>query len=345
MHTKLLQVLGLIALSAAALHSQPTNGPAYWSATMPDCSSLGTSAVQITNSSGAVIGYSCYVSGTFIWLATGDGWTSKIRVAAPASAPIGVDYTFYDNNGSNLTLDTRSSGGPSIASGNEVSFALSANQPAEVDLLGATSNAPNYVPLTTGTAYAVFYCPDATTCTDVLPQLIYLQHPTNPWLATVPLAWDSSVWTQWSAVGVDDGVTNTVSFVVYNQGTTATSFTVNVYDSKGTLVGSGRTPSIPPLPVLSNGAYGEAGTFGATLRSLIPSGVPSGVLKILIDGGAENSSVQMFQFSGPSLSSMQVAFDSAPSATAAVAAAVRSAQAKRARTVPTQRQVFGALSQ
>src|SRR6266446_2582014 len=96
MRMKSLHFLGLIALGAATMRGQPTNGPAYWSNTIPDCSTLGETAVAITNSSGGVVGYSCYVSGTFIWLAAGGGWSSAIRVAAPASAPIGVDYTFYD---------------------------------------------------------------------------------------------------------------------------------------------------------------------------------------------------------------------------------------------------------
>ena len=87
-----LRRIGLIVLAAAALHGQT-----YYSATKPDCSSLaGESAVAITNSSGTTIGYSCYVSGAFIWLAAGGGWGTSIRVAAPASAPIGVEYSFYD---------------------------------------------------------------------------------------------------------------------------------------------------------------------------------------------------------------------------------------------------------
>ena len=97
--------------------------------------------------------------------------------------------------------------------------------------------------------------------------------------------------------------------------------------------------------MLSDGSYGEAGTYGATLRTVITGGLPSGVFKILIDGGTVGSAVQMFQFTGPSVSSMQVAYDSAPSSTAVVAAAVRQAHAKRARTVPTQKRVFGALPQ
>src|SRR5271154_6965002 len=99
MRTKLVCFLGLIALAAGALHGQPTNGPVYWSPTVPNCSALGTNnVVSITNSLGTVIGYSCYVSGTFTWLAAGGGWTSAVRSGAPASAPIGVDYTFYDAN-------------------------------------------------------------------------------------------------------------------------------------------------------------------------------------------------------------------------------------------------------
>src|SRR5579863_10399124 len=63
MSRKYTHLLGLIALAAVVLHGQPTNGPAYWSVTMPDCSSLQETAVSITNSSGTVLGYSCYVSG------------------------------------------------------------------------------------------------------------------------------------------------------------------------------------------------------------------------------------------------------------------------------------------
>jgi hypothetical protein len=345
-----LHVLGLIALAAGALHSQPTNGPVYWSATKPDCSSLQETAVSITNSSGAVVGYSCYVSGTFVWFAAGGGWTSKIRVGSPSTAPIGVNYTFFDNNGNGLNVDTKSGGSSATASGNEVSFALTANQPSELVMFGATSSAPAYASTTTGTVYAVYYCPDATTCGNVLPQLVYLQQPTHPWLATVPISWDTAVWPTWSAEGVDDGVTNVVSFAVYNEGTTATSFKVHVYDGTGTLVATGTTPLIPPLPLLSDGTYGEAGTYGATLRTVISSPLPSGIFKILIDGGNENCAVLMLQFSGlqypaPSMSSMQVAYDSSPGSTAVIASAIQNAQAKRARTVPAQRQAFNALPQ
>ena len=215
MHAKSFRFFGVIAffgvivLVAGCLHSQPTNGTTYWSSTMPDCSSLQETAVSITNSSGTVIGYSCYVRGTFVWFAAGGGWTSKIRVGS--IAPIGVDYTFFDNNGNNLSVDTTSDSSSPITSGNEVSFAISASQPSEIIVLGATSNSPNYAPTSTGTVNALYYCPDATTCSTVLPQLAYLRQPTHPWLATVPISWDNAIWPTWSAEGVDDGVTNIVS--------------------------------------------------------------------------------------------------------------------------------------
>jgi hypothetical protein len=196
---KSLHLIGLMALAVAAVYGQPTNGPVYWSAAKPDCSSLNESPVTIKNTSGTTIGYSCYVSGTFVWFAAGGVWGTSIRVAAPASAAIGVDYSFYDTNGNNLSLDTA---GSYTESSNKVSFALYANQPAVVDLLGATGNAPSYNDTATGSVYALFYCPDATTCNNVLPQLIYSALPTYPWSLSVPIAWDDALSTQWSAEGI-----------------------------------------------------------------------------------------------------------------------------------------------
>jgi hypothetical protein len=207
-------LIGLMALAVGAVYCQPTNGAIYWSTTQPDCSSLNESPAQITNTSGTIIGYSCYVSGTFVWLAAGGMWGTSIRVAAPASGAIGVDYSFYDTNGNNQSMDTT---GSLTASGNDLNFALYANQPAEIDLHGATRNAPSYGTTATGSVYAVFYCPDAGTCSNVLPQLIYSALPTEPWSLSVPIAWDNSVWTQWSAEGIDDGHTHRVSLGLHHR--------------------------------------------------------------------------------------------------------------------------------
>ena len=309
-----LHLVGLMALAAAMLYGQgqpPINGPVYWSTSQPDCSSLFENPIPITNSSNATIGYSCYVSGTFVWLAAGGGWGSAIRVAAPNTAPVGVDYTFYDVNGNPQSLDTS---GAVIGPGKEVSFALNTNQPAELDLLGATGNGPSYSNLTIGSVYAVLYCPDANTCLNVLPQLIYSNLPHNPWALSAPISWDGSEWTEWSAEGVDDntpvGAGHHLSFVVYNQDTTATTYTVTVYDSNGNLAGTGTTPSIPPL---QNGGNGEGGTYGAQLRAIVPN-LPSGTFKVLFNGGSLNSFVEVLQFNGLSATTLQVAYDGGASA-------------------------------
>jgi hypothetical protein len=345
---KSLLLIGLMALAATVLYGQPTNGAVYWSPTQPNCSSLNNETpATIRDSSGNTVGYSCYVAGTFVWLAAGGidfkpaKWGTSIRVAAPASAPIGVDYSFYDTNGNSQSMDTT---GSKTASGNDVNFALYANQPSEIHLLGATRNAPSYSTTATGSVYAVFYCPDARTCQDVLPQLLYSALPTYPWSLSVPIAWDDLVWTQWSAVGVDDGGTHRVSLVIYNEDTTAASFTVSVYDSTGKLVGSGNTPSIPPLQDLGNGVLGEAGTYGALLSDVISTKLPSGTFKILVDGGSLYSAVEVLQVNGQSATTLQVAYDSSPASVASPAAAGRSSR-KRLRVESRPRPVFEALPQ
>jgi hypothetical protein len=315
--------MGLMALAAAALPGQslavpgaqpPIAGPAYWSTTAPDCSSLaGESPVAIVAASGTV-GYSCYVSGTFVWLAAGGVWNSAIRVAAPASGAIGVDYSFYDTSGNNLKLDSTSGGLPAVSS-NDVNFALSANQPAEIDLLGATSDAPKYANTAVGTVYAVFYCPDVTTCADVTPQLLYSALPAATWSPGVPIAWDTALNTAWSAVGVDDGGAHRVSLAIYNEDIVSTNYRVRVFDSAGNLAASGSTPSIPPLHSLPGGAYGEGGTYGAMLSDLVTGPLPSGPFKVVVDGGAIYCAVEVLQFNGASATALQVGYDNPPDIT------------------------------
>lgn len=340
----------LLALSAAALPGQtiavpgaqpPVTGPAYWSATAPDCSSLaGESPVAITGASGT-LGYSCYVSGTFVWLAAGGGWSTAIRVAAPASAAIGVDYSFYDPSGNNLKLDSTSAGSTAV-SGDDVNFALAANQPSQIDLLGAAGGAPDYASTATGTAYAVFYCPDASTCAAVLPQLLYSALPATPWSLSVPIAWDTALNTAWSAVGLDDGSVHRVSLAIYNEDIAATSYRIQVFDSTGKLAATGATPSIPPLQSLAGGAYGEGGTYGALLSDMVAGPLPSGPFKILIDGGSRYSAVEVLQFNGPSAAALQVGYDSPPDRTAAEA--VRRANLRRSRVAARPKPAFKPLA-
>jgi len=314
---KSLYFTGVLALAVVSLHGQ-SDQPVYWSAN-PDCSSLmgGETPVQITDSSGKTLGYSCYVSGTFVWLAAGGMWGTTIRVSGPASADIDADYTYYDKNGNPLDVDDTLDGDPSsVASENETEVSLFANQPLEVEVLGASNDAPDYGNTAEGTVYATFYCPDADTCANVLPQLLYSALPSEPWSLSVPISWDDQLSSQWSAVAFDDGSTNVVGLVIYNEDTSSHSYTINVFDSNGNPVPPVKTPSIPPLQDLGGGSYGEGGTYAELLDNLVPS-IPSGPIKVLIDG-SQLSAVEVLQINGTSATTLQVAFDTAPGSAASL---------------------------
>jgi hypothetical protein len=330
---KSLRYLGMIALAAATLHGQQ-----YWSTTPPDCS--GLESVTISTSPPE---YACGVSGTFVWYASGGSqWTSYIRVGAPSTAPIQANYYFYDKSGNPISLDYTIGVGGAISSGSTPSIVLNTNQPVELDILGATSNAPAYNTLQDGSVWAQFLCPDATTCSNVLPQLVYTSALVqSPWSLSVPIAWDDEVWPTYSAEGVDDEKSHIISFVVYNEGSTATAFTVYVYDSSGNLVATGTTPTIPPP-----GADGQAGTYATALSGVIPADkIPSGVFKVLFDGGpgGEDCAVEVLQFSGVSATSLQVAYDSPPSGDVNASAINRAAH-RAARTAAAQQRVQNAIS-
>lgn len=341
---KSLQFVGLMVLVAAALHGQPpTTGTAWWSTTPIDCSSVDNvaagSSYTISLPSGAT-GYYCYVSGTFVWLAAGGGYVTALRVAGPASGAVGVDYYLYDTSGNNQNLDTAFPDGSSAASGNEVSFVLAANQPSEVDLLGAPGEGPAYPSLKAGSVWAKFYCPNATTCLSVLPQLIYSAPPTIS--LSVPVAWDGNQWTQWSAEGIDDGGAHRVSLVVYNQGSVATIYTVRVYDRTGAQVGLGTTPAIPGASSIT----GEAGTYADLLSNIVKTSLPSGILKVMVDGGSNTSSVLMLQANGRAIATLQVAYDTPPgtsSSSTSSTSALR-VNAPRGGVSPRSRQVLNTVS-
>lgn len=305
---KTLLFAGLMALCAVGLYGQPTNGPVYWSTNSAlDCNANSLQEVSFTVSGTTV--YSCFLSGTFVWFAAGGGYTTSLRVAAPASAPIGIDYTFYDLSGNSLNVDTNF-GNACVSAPGDVNCALAANQPSEVVMLGASANAPVYGPTTDGSVFVQLYCPDSITCFSVLPQLIYSAPPNIS--LSVPIAFDGSQWTQWSAQGIDNGGSQRISLVIYNQGSVATIYTVRVYNSNGNLVGTGTTPAINGYSSVT----GEAGTFGALLSSIIPTTLPSGILKVFVDGGSNSSSVLMLQVNGRAIAPLQVSYDTGTGVTA-----------------------------
>jgi hypothetical protein len=291
--SKTLLLAGLITSFAATLYGQPPTTGVQWWSTDPtlDCTAFHSLAHEISLPSGAK-GYACGVTGTFIWSVAGGDWKTSIRMAAPASGAVGVEYVFYDQDGKSISLDTIS--GSVRAAGNSLSLALNANQPSEVQLLGASA--------------------DAGTCATVFPQLVYSASPSKPWLLTVPLAWDSSfsflqpsgVATRWAAAGVNDG-THFISFAIYNPSTAPATYTVRVYDSTGALAGQGVTPSIPG----ANGVDATGGTRGFLLTDVITSPLPAGVLKVTIEG-AGRTSATFLQFSADSATGLQATQDVVP---------------------------------
>ncbi len=117
----------MMALIAAMLYgSPPTNGAQWWS-TNPNltCASAHSLIYEIQLDSGGK-GYACGVTGTFVWYAAGGLWGTSLRVVAPASGAIGVQYLFYDGEGNRISLDTIAAGS-GAASGNTLGLALAAN--------------------------------------------------------------------------------------------------------------------------------------------------------------------------------------------------------------------------
>ena len=318
---KSVHLLTLTVLAAAAL-----NGQQYYSNPAPDCSALGENPVAVTNSSGTTIGYSCYASGTFVWYAAGGGqWSSQIRVAAPSTGAINVDYTFYDTSGNPFNLDTRNSAAATVTN-NEVNFSLNPNQPQETDLLGGAGNGPGYSTLEVGSVYVYFLCPNSDSCLTVTPQLLYSALPSTPWSLSVPIVWDGNAWPEWSAEGIDNRGTgnDAMSFVIYNDDVTATTCTVTAYDSNGNQAATATTKTINPL---QNSGNGEGATYGANLtgpNSLFgTTKLPSGLFKLLFDCGSVNTEVEVLQYTGASATTLQVAYDGSSNGGASSSAMAR----------------------
>ncbi len=281
-------VAGLSAATGFAL--PPTTGAQWWS-TDPNlsCSAYRSLIYEVPLASGGK-GYACGVTGTFVWYAAGGGWGTSIRMAAPASGAVGVQYLFFDEDGNRISLDT-------IAGAAQ---AIPANQPSEVRLLGASSDAPGYQKTRTGSVFGVFLCSSSATCATVNPQLLYSSTSVPGWSLSVPIAWDSTfsplqpagLSNRWSAAGINDA-THAISFAIYNQSPASTPYTVRVYDANGSIAAEAVTPSIPP----SGGADGAGATRGLTLTDVIRTPLPQGLLKVTVEGDGLSSAL-FLQFSG-----------------------------------------------
>ena len=291
---------------AATVSGQPPTTGAQWWSTDPNLNCTGFHALihEISLASGGK-GYACGVTGEFIWSSAGGDWTTSIRMAAPASGAVGVQYVFLDEDGKRISLDTVS--GSVRAATDTVGISLRPNQASDVQLLGASADAPLHGRTQTGSVFALILCPDAGTCATVAPQLVYSAAPLRPWLLNVPIAWDNSfsflqpsgVATRWSATGIQSD-TDGISFAIYNQSLAPATYTVRVYDSTGSLVAQGLTPPVPG----ANGVDRAGGTRGYLLADLLRTPIPPGVVKVIIEGSGPASAI-FLQFSRESATALQ----------------------------------------
>jgi hypothetical protein len=272
--------------------------------------------LQLTTGPGAG-GYVCFVYGTLPWYDAGGGWASSIRVSAPPTAPVAYFLYFADVNGSDATLAFTYQGDSTVYTDISASSALFANQPLEVDLLGLNSAGAE----ATGPVTVLVECPDPTTCQQAQAQLIYSALPGHPWSLSVPVVWDWQTSLASSAVVVDDSKSNSdpntknvASFVVYNldtstSGTTSHSYTLNVYDTSGTLNGQVTTPAVP-----------QYGSYAAVLSTLLPN-LPSGSFKLQAVGPNSSSWLvfEALQFHGPSATTLVSAPEVMPTVAATAA--------------------------
>ena len=298
MFVKSFWLAGLLVLGACAANAQ-----IYWSTNASlNCGSYGTDSkgtpLQLGSDAGpAAGGYVCYVYGTLPWYASGAGWGSSIRVSAPPTGAVAFFFDFSDVTGAAATLDFRYQGDSTVHNGTSASQALVANQPLALDILGLHSQASNYGTTANGPVVVLAECPDAGTCAQVQAQLIYSALPSQPWSLSAPVIWDWQTSYEWSAVGVDDGSTNTVSFVIYNLdtvGLVAHTYTINVYDSTGKLAGTGTTKSVPLY-----------GSYADLLRNVVTK-LPTGTFKVQVVGSTYTA-FEALQFHGPSATTLVAA--------------------------------------
>jgi hypothetical protein len=321
MFVKSLLLTGLLVLGAFTASAQT-----YWSTNASlNCGSYGTDSLgtplQLTSGPGAG-GYVCYVYGTLPWYASGAGWGSTIRVSAPPTADVAYFFYFADVNGNDATLDFKYQGDSTVTSDTSASSALYANQPLQVDIYGLHSQAPNYGTTADGPVTVLVECPDSNTCQQAQAQLIYSALPSQPWSLSAPVIWDWQTSLAWSSVGVDDTATNTdpktkntVSFVIYNLDTTGKvshTYTLNVYDSTGSLFSSGVTRAVPLY-----------GSYADLVRNVVPN-LPVGSFKLqVVSSGSTNwTAFEALQFHGPSATTLVAAAESVPASTGATTSSV-----------------------
>ena len=295
MSVKSVSLAGLLVLGVFTANAQT-----YWS-TNPnlDCGKYGGAngaPMQLPPGLGAG-GYACFATGIIPWYASGGGWASTILVSAPPSAPVGILLSFSDPDGSEVTLDFLYHGDSTVHADSGALKAIYANQPLQVSILGLHSQAPSYGSMAGGSVWFAALCPDPVTCSLVHAQLVYSALPSHPWSLSAPVVWDRLTCYGYSSVVIDDGSTNTASFVITNDDydyQLPRAYTIKVYDSTGSLYSSATTKQIPLY-----------GSYADLVRNVVPK-LPSGPFKLQVTGSSWMA-FEALQFQGPSATTLVAA--------------------------------------
>jgi hypothetical protein len=232
------------------------------------------------------LSYYCYYNGTFPWLAAGGGWTTGLRIAAPASGAIEVKYNFYQQDASGavdpIQLDYQQFGNTGVDQSSDATFDLNKNQPSELTLLGKTIDGAAHLTTVTGTVRVEVRCPDKATCAATMPQLIYSALPGTPWYLSAAMSSNVSLPIQpdstlWSVVGINDpNSSSLISFVILNDsGIDDQTYVVKVYDKAGAFVGS------TPVHVASGRNVGRV--LDDKFLPTVPK-LPVGPIKLVVEG-------------------------------------------------------------
>lgn len=180
----------LVVLCALFAAGQPAWQNPGTTTPTPDCAPFQQ---QLANSPA----WYCDQYGVFPWFDAGSGWTTVLRVSAPASGAIQVTYNFLEKAKDGTiqapVLDFKQYGDATTTSGSRVVFVLNPNQPSELTLVGRHPDGINPAEAK-GSVTVTISCPDKTTCAAVTPQLIYTVLPATPWYLSAPMS--STVTTQ-----------------------------------------------------------------------------------------------------------------------------------------------------
>ena len=298
MSNRLLFLTGMTVLGISIARGQPAWQNPGTTTPSPDCS-------PFQQEYGNAPAWYCVYQGVFPWFDAGGGWTTVLRVSAPASGAIQVAYSFIEKATDGTIrapiLDFKQYGDATTTSGSRVVFALNPNQPSELTLVGRHPDGINPAEAK-GSVTVTINCPDKATCAAVTPQLIYTELPAASWYLSAPISTTVSLPSQprvltWSTVGVNNpqGGSQTKQFMtyaIYNNSGSDRPYTLTAYDKNGAVVGVRTTENVMP----------DVSIAEVLDESSMP-GLPAGLIKLTVSGTGP-SIVTFLQFIGPAATAL-----------------------------------------